>query len=533
MSLRWSRGEITGHAAIVALGLLLVVAPLVALALASPPGLGESAPVSLTVSVADPLLRGLLLRSLGLAFVIAAGSVIIGAPLGLALALRPGTATRALAALHVFPLCLPPYLTALTWTGILGRSGLVRWFGSGVVQAASTSLYSPLGLVLVLTVSLSPLVTLLTAAFVRGTDASMIEAAMLARGPAAALRRVVLPAALPGIALGALLVFVFAVGEVAVPQLLRVPVYATVVFTRLADLSFQPGEAMARSLPLLGLSVAAAVGLFALDRGGRSTQGLRSRASPALASSAPVRLAATLLAVAAPLAALPLGVLVQRAVTLPGGGLDAIAALRGPLANSLRHALVASVLMALIAIPGGLLWSRRANAGALVTLPALLGFVLPSVVLSLGLVSLWNRPATQWVYQGPLIVALGFVGKYFFLPLRAAKLGFDRLPRSWLDAARLHSGSPLRRALSITIPASASVLVTAWGLAFLVSLRDLETIIAFCPPGNDTLPIRAMTLEANAPPGLTAMAATLQIALTAAVLGALIMLHRAAERRTR
>ena len=65
----------------------------------------------------------------------------------------------------------------------------------------------------------------------------------------------------------------------------------------------------------------------------------------------------------------------------------------------------------------------------------------------------------------------------------------------------------------------------------LLCLRDLDTILAIYPPGGETLAVRILTLEANAPPAQTATLALLQVALSA-VLGVAV-LARVARRRLR
>ena len=64
----------------------------------------------------------------------------------------------------------------------------------------------------------------------------------------------------------------------------------------------------------------------------------------------------------------------------------------------------------------------------------------------------------------------------------------------------------------------------------LLCLRDLDTTLAIYPPGGETLAVRILTLEANAPPAQTAMLALLQVGLS--VLLGLICLTAIAWRRS-
>jgi len=475
----------------------------------------------------QPHLLSMFLKSVALALGVAAGSLLLGVPLGFLFAASRKRLIRVLFLLHVLPLSLPPYINGLGWAEIMGHRGLLsRLFGEGVGSWSSGFLYDEAGFLLVMIVSLSPVVSLCTWAFARGIDPSRLEAARLCRSPRAVWFRVALPLAAPGIALGGLLVFVLTLGEVAVAQLLRIPVYATVVFSRLADLSFLPGEALARALPLLAVAVAVAAACHWLDRGGRGALGLRADAEAVLPRGGVARAGMVMLMAALVLAVLPLGLLLFSGCFAAGGGLAAMGSALDSLGNSLVYASAGASCMLIIAAPAGYLWSRNPKLGAYAAFPALVGLVLPATVLALGLVIEWNRPATQGIYQGVGIVLLGLLARYLYLPMRAAKLGFDRMQKSWLDSARIHGSSWPLRFFKVHLPIGLPVLAAAWILAFLLSLRDLETIIVFYPPGGESLPVRALTLEANAPAGLTAATASVQVLVTAAVLLLLALVPR-------
>ena len=72
----------------------------------------------------------------------------------------------------------------------------------------------------------------------------------------------------------------------------------------------------------------------------------------------------------------------------------------------------------------------------------------------------------------------------------------------------------LRRVL---VPMLRPGLAGAWGLTFVLCLRDLDLAMTGHPPGVETLPIRVYTLMANSPGAVTAALALLMVALTVAV----------------
>ncbi|MBW1808723.1 MAG: iron ABC transporter permease [Deltaproteobacteria bacterium] len=511
-------------------GLVLVLVPLAAL-LFGEMDTTSADPESLWASFSEPHLRGLLVGSLGLALSVTVATMLLGVPIGLLLASSRSRTVRLLALLHVLPLCLPPYLGALGWAGLAGQTGSFgQMFTEGAGIWMSGILYSKAGFVLVMTIALTPVVSLLTWAFARSIDASAIEAARLGRPTGSVLARIVYPLCLPGITLAGLLVFVLALGEVAVGQFLRVPVYASTVFNRLADLSFLPFDALARAWPLVFVAVAVAAVCYLTERRGHAALGLRDAGATNWLQGSQRLGAATLLVLVATLGMLPIGSLVIRGFFGPGGGVTGMTAAGNALGNSLLYATLGATCMLGIAVPAGYLWSRNPKVGHFVSLPLLVGLTLPAVVLGLGLVIAWNQPATQWIYQGIGIVLLGLLARYLYPIVRTAKLGFDRLPDTWLEAARIHQGSLLRRLVFVIIPASLPIIATAWTLGFLLVQRDMDTTIIFYPPGGECLPVRALTLEANAPAGLTAATAGLQVIVTALALGLLSMSARLQRR---
>jgi ABC-type Fe3+ transport system permease subunit len=136
---------------------------------------------------------------------VTACALAIGVPLGLIVARSDAPGRRFAFALHVLPGFIPPYLLALGWFHLVGREGLL---GS---ERGASLFFGELGAVAVLTLALAPLATALTALGAWGMDASLEDAARAVASPSRVLGRIVLPAAIPAIALAALLIFAFAI----------------------------------------------------------------------------------------------------------------------------------------------------------------------------------------------------------------------------------------------------------------------------------------------------------------------------------
>jgi iron(III) transport system permease protein len=469
----------------------------------------------------------LLLRSLLLSAAVTALALAIGLPLGVLFGRMDLPFRRTLWLLHAFPMFLPPFLLALGWFYLLGRQGVI---GN---EFTARFLFSEAGFVTVLAVTFAPLVTSLTALGVMGVDPSLEEAALAVARPWRVAARILLPAAAPALALSGLLVFALALSELGVAMFLRVDVFPAAVFARLGGVDFAPGEAFALALPLIPVALA----LLFLERrfvGRRSyaVLGLRGSARPLLplgsfggwASSAAIGAAiGVALVSAAPIAALVLRSGGQ------GGGIGEVLewARQAPL-HGLLAAAAAATGIAFVGFVVGHASARGLRGGSALDALATLAFLTPAAVLGVGLIALWNRPETQFVYGTLAILVLGYLARYFVVGIRVAACAVTQSPVHLEEAAASVGAHFGRRFFRILLPLHARGVAFAWLLAMVFCLRDLETAVLFYPPGWEPLTVRIFTLEANGPQPLVAGLALLHTAITAAVvaLGALLLRPR-------
>ena len=197
------------------------------------------------------------------------------------------------------------------------------------------------------------------------------------------------------------------------------------------------------------------------------------------------------------------------------------------LATSALVAVVSATgIAALGFVLGHALARRRTGAAALDAL-AMLAFVLPSAVLGAGIIAAWNRPEARLVYGSVAILVVGLVGRYAIVGARTVAASVSGTSTHIEEAAAVFGASWLRRMLRIVLPTNATGVATAWLLALLFCLRDLDTVILFYPPGREPLPVRIFTLEANGPDAVVAGLAVVQILATAVVLAlGLLMVRR-------
>lgn len=461
--------------------LVLCVAPVVA----ALTGLLED-PAALGRVLGSPRVLRLLGGTVALGAATALASLLVGVPVAWWLARRRGLLVTLGRALLVVPLVLPPWMVGVAWTRWLPLSGMA-------------------GSVVLLTLCLWPLVALFALrGFVAVGRAS--AAARLARGPVAAFVSIDLPAAAPSITSGALLVFVFAVTDFSIVDLLSFydpepfVVLASEIYQKWARLD-DASRAAATSLVAMAPSVAALGGLLALER--RHAGRRRGPQRPAPRARLGMVSGAGLLAALA-LALLPIGVMLPWAAGASEPG-AILAEARESMLVSAGVGLGVGALVALL----GLALARRSleRGGAWLLALCLLPLAAPGVMLGIGEVRLWNHPANPLadaLYASRWLLVLGIGARYLPLGVLAARALLVRMDPLPLRAGRLAGRPPPRRVLRIDLPLLAPALGLGATLGYLMAMRELD-LIAIVPAGTATLGHRIYSMVHIASDEVTAL----------------------------
>lgn len=457
----------------------------------------------------EPRQRGLLYNTALLGTMTAVLATVIGAPLGMALARLELRGKAIIRVLLAAPMLLPPFVVGLAWISLGGSHGLLAQIAGRDLLSAWT--YSLSGAVLVLALVLYPVSMLATEVAVRRIEPRLEEAAFIVASPRRVMWHITLRLAAPSIAAAALVIFVLAISEFGVPGLLRVRVYTTEVFTAFAAL-YDFSRATVLTLPLLVTStvvVAIAVAM-AGERLIATRRAIAGRCLPLFDAWKPATVVAAtamvLLALVVPLAALTreaLGVRSWASVVAGSGA-------------AIRNSLVLAAVGATLTIGVGLwLGYARARSRPLVGTAADLAFVVlfavPSTVVGVGLIGLWNRPGILGVVYGTDAMLL-LVCLARFLPVAALGIAaaVRQVPYSHEEAAAAAGAGWLRTMAQIVAPQMLLSLVAVWVVVFVLAFGELGASILVAPPGEATLPIRIYTLIANAPPANVAALALLQ-----------------------
>ncbi len=357
------------------------------------------------------------------------------------------------------------------------------------------NIHSIAGVVLVLSLSYFPFVTITTMAGLQNIDRNKEEAALLVNGPLAMLRRITLPLCLPSILSGTLFVFIFAVINVGVPDILRVRVYPLEVFIQYSAF-YDSWKAVLLSLPMVTITVA----LIIIQRWFMGDQSYININGGELS---PIRFR---LGQSGKICALAFSLLIGFAFVLPigvllikSGGISTYVQVVGSSLKPIQLSFFAAITAALFtAVLGGSLGylQQRLEKHARFFLSLLIFFPLaiPATTMGIGLIGVWNHGSLDWIYGSVAIMVIAHMAR--FTPYAAAVIhsGVEQVHPRLEEAALLSGASFLSIWLSIFIKLTRRHHAAAACIVFILAFGDLGTTLLVCPPGIETIPVKIYNL---------------------------------------
>ena len=374
-------------------------------------------------------------------------------------------------------LALPPFLVTNCWLHYLGHAGVWhRWL--------PLNIYSLGGTVWILALLTWPISLFATLSAWQRLEAFQLESDPAVSG-LAFLRGLLLPLARGALIQASVLVFVLALNNFAVPAILQVKVFPAEAWVQF-NTAFDSLAALQLSWPMILVPLLLLIWLRRRSTPWPTLQG------PVSAKLFRQQLGARwfygcgvctvfLLALSA---GLPLIQLISTHRTwseLPG----AVAAGKMAIWNSFWLATVSATVCILVSL---IVW--RWPVGLALWLP----FLVPGVLLGIGLITLFNRPFLAGFYQSFGIVILAFVIRYLAFGFNGIGHALRMVDQSLIDAARLEGASRWQLLRRVQFPQISLQAAAAWYIIFLLCLWDVESIVLIVPPGGETLALRAFNL---------------------------------------
>jgi iron(III) transport system permease protein len=480
-------------------------------------------------------------------------SVVLGSAFAFLVALTDLRAKAALVFCLMIPMMIPPQITALSWTQIMGPSSvLLKTLGMAPPLGSPQPLYSAQGIILLLGIQHMSIIFLTLRAGLRAIPQEVVEAARIsgARG----LRtwwQVVMPLTLPSLAAGTAITFVTALGNFGIPAMLGIPAgygtLPTLVYQKLAGM----GTSVLAEVSILAMLIGAvAVTGILTQRFFQSRQrvylvGATSRplAIPLGAARLPVEV--LLWAVVCTILVLPMfGLLATSLVPAYGVPLrlDTVTLqawtevlLRQPVttrafANSFGLAIGAAVVLMLLCLPLAWLMERNPTRlsrlfDSLLDLP----YALPGVVLSIAMILLLIKlPFTDATLYGTIwIIFLAYLARFFAVMFRPVQASLKQLDPAMGEAAQSVGASLFQRLRDVIVPLSAPAAAAGAILVFLTAFNELTVSALLWSSGTETLGVVIFNLDDS---GETAMASALAMTIVLVVMALMVLVQLMSRR---
>ena len=459
-------------------------------------------------------------------------AVVVGTALAWLLTACDLPARRWLMFVPLFPLLFPPLLSALGWIFLLTPGvgfvnvGLRSLFGM-TTDTGPLSIYSMLGIGWVMGIYSVPYVYAVVSPALENLDTRLDEAArMCGATTAECFWTITVKLVAPAIAGGALFAFVVAASEFTIPLLIGTRAHIDLVSTRLYELvtgfpvQFNQGAALAMGL-LGAVAAVTALQRWVTTRrsyatiGGKGSRRELVKLGPWRWLIAALIVGYLAVTVIVPLLAilvvsfLPFWKVGEYAFTLSNYEYVLFQQV-GTGAAFVNSALLAvsgatlSVALALFVVHVTL--RNRTRINALLETVAGLPLGVPSIVFGTGmLIAFLNSPIALYGTLFSLLVA--YVAHSLPITLRPVSASYVQLDGALLESAYMSGASGSRAMVDVVMPLLRGGIISAWGLTFVILLREMPISIMLATPGNNVISTYLFTLyDSQTFPAVAALA---------------------------
>ena len=460
----------------------------------------------------DPTNRAALRNTLAITGLVEVLAVTLGTALAWFLTSCDLPGRRWLLLVPLGPLLFPPLLSALGWIFLMSPG--VGFLNVGLRalfdlpgDTGPLSIHSLYGIAWVMGIYAVPFVYAVVAPAMENLDSRLDEAAAISGASRAVIARTVtLKLLLPAIVGGALFAFIVSASEFTIPLLIGTRAHLDLVATRLYELvtsfpvQFAQGAALAMGL-LVAVAAITVLQRWVTTRRSVATLGGKG-ARRELVQLGIWRWPAALLIVLYLLVTVVLPLLAIVVVSLlpywQAGQFDwtlenyALLLFRqAGAASALLNSVLLAAASATCAVALALYLSHvtlrdRGRVNAVLDSVAALPLGVPSIVFGTGaLIAFLHSPVPLYGTLASLLIA--YVAHTLPITLRPVSASYVQLDHALVEAAGMCGASGPRAMGDVVMPLLRGAILSAWGLTFILLLREMPLSIMLTTPGNNVI----------------------------------------------
>lgn len=425
----------------------------------------------------------LMLNSLKLSVSVTLITTLLGVSLGFILAKTDLSYKKTFIFIFLIPLLIPSYILAISWANLIPHELLFGFYGS-VLVLSSTFVSIPM---------------LISFFFLQNINPQYEEVASLMAGKYFIFKHITLPLLLKSISFSMVIVFLLSFADVNVTNYFRYQVYILQSFTQFSAF-YDVKSAVITTLPLvfITLVVLLSESFFLRKKNYKiSYSSHYENHKLLLLGKLKIAIFLAISVLCFIFVLLPLNSLFIDSLNLESY-VQAFKSAKESLFHSLSYAFISATLLSFF----GFFMAYAIQAKILrfhlfVDFLSLFLFALPSTILGIGLVYLYNNTWTNFIYATPLIIIFAYVAKYLILSIRIFLNHLSQISPSMEEAAQMSGASWFRRIFFILFPLLKNAFVLSWIIGYIFSLRDTSLSMLVYPAGYETLSVKILTLMAN------------------------------------
>lgn len=434
----------------------------------------------------DDRIPGLLLNTLSLTLTVTLLATIIGTSLAWLVHKSDLWGRKYWSWLLTIPLLIPPYVGAISYIALFSPSGwLASWLGRPLF-----SIYSFTGVALVLTLFTYPYVYLVVGSALRRLSSSLEETAQASGlNPRQIFWRVTLPLLRPAIGAGGILTALYVLADFGAVSMLRFNTFTAAIYYQMG--SYDQAAAAILSVVLIVITM---IFLRIESRHKHQQRFYQIKGAlrqPRPAELGPMQIPAVLyvLFILSIAVVLPIGVLLHWALAgISQGAINSKFFLY--VFNSAYVAGAAALVSLCFALPIAYLKARHSSRmSLLIDRLAHAGYVLPGVVVALGVVFMFNNLLPMLSGTAAVLI-LAYIIRFLPQNMQTLDTGFSNLSPRLEESALSLGYTPLQTLCKVTLPLIMPSALTGTALVFISALKELPATLLLRPAGLDTLTVR-------------------------------------------
>ncbi len=457
-------------------------------------------------------------------------SVVIAVPLAYIVATISISGTNVIRAFMLISSMSAPFIGAYSWILLLGNNGVITATLRDWLGIQTPSIYGFPGIVLVLTLQLSPLIFMYVLGALKNTDASLLEAAeSLGYGPFGRITRVVTPLIIPTVLAAGLLVFLRALADFGTPMLIgqgfkTVPVLIYTEF--ISEMGGDTGFAAAVSFIVIVIAMLVFLGQRFVSNRLAFSMNAVNRIAPAPARTwiggflghAAIYLFAFLTMLPQLYVAYTSFRQTSGRIFIDGFSLGSYEAAFGKagsaIVNSMLFSFIAVAIIIVISVLAAYVTIRRRSmATTALDVILMVPFIVPGSVLGIALLVTFNGPPVA-IAGTAVIMILAFVIRRLPYTVRSAAASLQNANESVEEAAISLGASAFRVFVQITLPMILSGIVAGAILSWISIITELSASLLLYTTRTRTMTVAIYTEVLNGNYGVAAALSTLLTALT-------------------